>query len=506
MGRSTDHGAAVGSELTVTGGKYGLAVSLEELEEGARVLETVGRDAAETAVLVGATAVDPSMALAGMVAPAEYLAAEAAILDCAGHHGAAGISARVLATAEATRAAVMLYREGEQAAEELFDLTVTSVGVAIGASVPTPALAVGLLAPLVPRLPVIGDPITAAAVGVGLGLGQEVDELLVDVPGLVPAVAEGFDGLIIGLGLGTPALGTWLRWRSGRLGVPYPPRTQREALQVVIAATDGIALDESDHKVRVVPHPVGDGHVPRSVADLVDDSGPTSGGSRVRVIGVPRSDGSWTWVVDIPGTQTFAPQAGENPWDLTSNVLLAAGRQTLTTKAVTRALADAQQRTGSTGRSRVLLGGRSQGGLTAAALAANPSFRRRFHVTHVVTAGAPVADLDVPDDVSVLSLEHTEDLVPGLDGADNPDRESWVTVEREVGDVLGPDDGATDAHDSELYAQTAHLVDESHDPSLVAWREGASAYLDGAGGEPVVIDYAVDRVPIPSSAVAGSSP
>ncbi|WP_338750298.1 hypothetical protein [Janibacter alittae] len=506
MDTAPDPGRAVVPQLRVTGGKHGLAVSLEELEEGARVLETVARDVAEAAVHVGATAIDPALALAGTVAPVEYLAAEAAILDCAGTHGAAGVSAQVLATAEATRAAVLLYREGERAAEELFDVAATSVGAAVGVAVPTSALAIGLLAPLVPQLPVIGDPITAAAVGLGLGLGQEVDELLVDAPWLVPAVAEGLDGLIIGLGLGTPALGTWLRWRSGRLGVTYPPGTQQEALQVVLAATDGIVLDESDHKVQVVPHVVGGGRAPRSVADLVDDSGPTAGGSRVRVIGVPRDDGSWTWVVDVPGTQSFSPQAGDNPWDLTSNVLLAAGQQTLTSKAVTRALADAQQRTGSAGRSRVLLGGRSQGGLTAASLAADPHFRRRFHVTHVVTAGAPVARLDVPDDVSVLSLEHTEDLVPGLDGADNPDREGWVTVEREVGDVLGPDDGATDAHAAELYTQTGHLVDESHDPSLVAWRDGADAFLDGGGGDPVVIDYAVERVPGTPSSVAGSDP
>ncbi|WEV77867.1 hypothetical protein O9K63_14925 [Janibacter cremeus] len=492
-------------ELTVTGGAHGLAVSLEELEEGARVLEVAGRDVAETAVLVGATAVEPALALAGVIAPVEYVTAEAAVLDCA--RDAVGVSARVLATAEATRAAVGLYREGEQAAEALFDVAATSVGVTIGASVPTAALAVGLLTPLLlPRLPVLGAPATAALVGLGLGLGQEVDELLVHAPGLVPFVAEGFDGLVIGLGRGTPALGTWLRWRSGRLGVPYPPRTQQEALQVVIAATEGIALDESDQDVRVVPHVVTGVRAPRSVADLVDDSGPTSGGSRVRVVGVPRAEGSWTWVVDVPGTQSFDPRAGENPWDLTSNVLLAAGEQTLTMRAVTRALTDAQRRTGSGGRSRVLLGGRSQGGLTAAALAADPHFRRRFRVTHVVTAGAPVAGLDVPDDVSVLSLEHTEDPVAGLDGADNSDREDWVTVERRVADLLGPDDGATDAHATELYAQTARLVDESDDPSLAAWRAGADAFLDGEGGDPVVIDYAVERVPAGSAAVAGSVP
>lgn len=493
------------SELTVTGGAHGLAVSLEELEDGARVLDVIGRDVAETAVQIGATAVEPALALAGAVAPVEYLAAEAAVLACA--RDAAGASAQVLATAVGTRGAVVLYREGEQAAEALFDVAATSVGVAVGASVPTQALAAGLLTPLLlPRLPVLGAPATAALVGVGLGLSQEVDELLVHAPGLVPFVAEGFDGVVIGLGTGTPAFGTWLRWRSGRLGVPYPPRTQQEALQVVLAATEGIALDESDHEVRVVPHAVTDGRTPRGVADLVDDSGPTSGGPRVRVIGVPRADGSWTWVVDVPGTQSFSPGAGENPWDLTSNVLLAAGEQTLTMRAVTRALADAQQRTGSTGRSRVLLGGRSQGGLTAAALAADADFRRRFRVTHVVTAGAPVAGTDVPEDVSVLSLEHTEDPVAGLDGADNPDREGWVTVQRDVADELGPDDGSTDAHAAERYTQTARLVDQSDDPSLAAWRRGAEAFLDGGGGDPVVIDYAVERVPGGSSAVAGSVP
>lgn len=488
------------SPITVTGGRYGLAVCLEELEAGARVLQDLGTDVAETAVLVGATAVEPSLALAGLVAPGAYLAAEGAILDCAGPRGAAGASARILATAEATRAAVVLYREGEQAAEALFDLGVSSVGYALGASVPTSALAAGLAAPavgsLVARVPFVGPWSAGVAGDIGMALGQETDEFLLDHPALVPAAAEGLDGLVVGLGAGTPALGAWLRWRSGRLGVPYPPRTEQEALQVIIAATRGIALDESDQRVRVTAHPVGGGRGPRSVAELVDDQGPTSGGQQVRVIGTPRPDGSWTWVVDVPGTQTFAPVAGSNPWDLTSNVLLASGGQTLTMQAVARALADAQRRTGSTGRSRVLLGGRSQGGLTAAALAADPDFRRRFGVTHVVTAGAPVAGIDVPADVSVLSLEHTEDLVAGLDGADNPDHESWVTVEREVHDVLGPDAGATDAHDGELYTQTARLVDESADPSLVAWRESAGAYLDGDGGEPVVIDYAVERVPV----------
>lgn len=491
------------TEITVRGGAHGLAVCLEELEQAGRVLEVIGRDVAEIAAVVAGCGLDPGLALVGMTAPAEYLAAEAAVLACAGPRGAAGASARILTTAETTRAAALLYREGEEAAESLFDTVATSAGVALGlAAVPLLLGAGTVLGPAVLRSPAV----RGGAIGIVVGLGHEADGLLLDHPWLVTAAADGVDGLIIGLGQGLPAVGTWLAWRAGRLGVPYPPRSQQEALGVILAATRGVALDESDDEVRVTAHTVGEGRAPRSVADLVADDGPTGGGTDVRLTGVPRSDGSWTWVVDVPGTQTFSPSAGANPWDLTSDVLLVAGQQTLTMRAVTRALADAQARTGSTGRSRVMLAGHSQGGLTAAALAADPAFRRRFDVTHVVTSGAPVAAIGVPRDVSVLSLEHSGDLVPGLDGKENPDGESWVTVERDVADVLDPDAGATDAHDTELYAETAHLVDVSDDPSLEVWRDGAADFLDDGGGEPIVIDYEVARVPAGPPAVAGSSP
>ena len=162
--------------------------------------------------------------------------------------------------------------------------------------------------------------------------------------------------------------------------------------------------------------------------------------------------------------------------------------------AVERALADARRRVGDTGPPRVMAAGHSHGGITAAALAANPDLRRRLGITHVVTSGAPVASLGVPEDVSVLSLEHTEDLVPGLEGAANPDRAGWVTVERSLADDLGRDARATQAHDSGRYAETARLVDASEDPSLAAWRQGAAPFVGTAGTPTVTIDYDVERI------------
>lgn len=483
------------TDLDVRGGAFGLSVQLAELERAAGTLLSVGREVAEVAVAVGLTAGDPALALAGIVAPVELARAEHAILGCAGPRGAAGVAAEITATGTATRAAVSTYRLGEEAVEGLFDAAATTLGTAIGVTVaPTLAGAAAALGPgAAIALEVPGA--REAAVAVGLGAGRELDGILRDHPWLVPAAADGLDGLVLGAGLGLPAMGTWMCWRSGRLGVPYPPRDREQALDVILAATQGVALDESEHDVAVRVHRQGRAPAPTSVADLVAPDGPTSGGSRVRVSGVPRADGTWSWVVDVPGTQTFDPRAGDDPWDLTSNVLLSAERQTLTTQAVARALADAQRRAGDSGRSRVMLTGHSQGGLTAAALAAEPTFRARHEVTHVVTSGAPIANLDVPEDVSVLSLEHTEDLVHGLEGADNPDRETWVTVRRDLEGVLDPEGGATDAHRASHYAETARLVDASDDPSLAVWRRGASDFLDGEGREAVVLDYDIERAP-----------
>ena len=482
------------AEIRVSGGTAGLSVALDELEAAADRLGRVATEVGEVAVAVGLVGFDPRVQLAALTAPLEYLAVERAVLTCAGPTGAAGLSVDVAATGVATQAAVRAYREGERAVEALADAVATEVGRWVGRSVAPVALGVAVAATPVAAVVLSTPAGRDAAVAVGLGLGQEVDEILFDHPWLVPAAADGLDGLLIGLGEGLPALGVLLAWRSGRAGVPYPPRNEADALGVVLAATRGIALDESGRSVRVSARPSFAGRPPAGVADLVSNHGPISGGSRVRVTGIRGPDGSWSWVVDVPGTQTFDPRAGENPWDMTTNALLVAGRRPLVMQAVARALDDARRRAGDTSTtSRVMLTGHSQGGLTAAALAADPTFRSRHRVTHVVTSGAPVASLAVPEEVSVLSLEHDEDLVPGLEGADNPDRRGWVTVERSLADDLGPDGRASQAHDNATYVDTARLVDASDDPSVQAWRDVAAPFVGSPLATTVTTDYDVAR-------------
>lgn len=482
------------AEIRVRGGAAGLGVALDELEAAADGLGRVATEMGEVAIAVGLVGFDPRVQLAALTAPLEYLAVERAVLTCAGPTGAGGLSVDVAATGVATRAAVRAYREGERAVEALADAVATEVGRWVGRSVAPVALGVAVAAAPVAAVVLSTPAGRDAAVAVGLGLGQEVDEILFDHPWLVPAAADGLDGLLIGLGEGLPALAVLLAWRSGRAGVPYPPRHQADAVGIVLAATRGIALDESGRSVSVRARPSVAGRPPAGVADLVSNHGPTSGGSRVRVTGIRGPDGSWSWVVDVPGTQTFDPRAGDNPWDMTTNALLVAGRRPLVMQAVAQALDDARRRAGDTSAtSRVMLTGHSQGGLTAAALAADPTFRSRHRVTHVVTSGAPAASLAVPEEVCVLSLEHDEDLVPGLEGDDNPDRRGWVTVERSLADDLGPDGRASQAHDNAAYVDTARLVDASEDPSVQAWRDGAAPFVGSPLATTVTTDYDVAR-------------
>jgi hypothetical protein len=191
---------------------------------------------------------------------------------------------------------------------------------------------------------------------------------------------------------------------------------------------------------------------------------------------VERPGGSRAWVVAIPGTQEWDPVPASDPLDLTAGVTSLAAGPTAASALVVRALDLAGARRGEP----VLLAGHSLGGMLAAQLAADPAVRARFSVACVVTAGAPVARYPVPEAIPVLSLEHADDVVPALDGEANPDRAGWVTVRRPSGARAYPPDPAA-AHDAVGYAATGALVDDSADPSLVAWRAALAPFVAGPG-------------------------
>jgi pimeloyl-ACP methyl ester carboxylesterase len=216
--------------------------------------------------------------------------------------------------------------------------------------------------------------------------------------------------------------------------------------------------------------------------------------------------------VEIPGTHVWNPSTGSDPFDVTSCVHTLAGHSSAAGATVLAALRQA----GASRDEPVLLAGHSLGGMTAAQLAADPAVRRSLHITHVVTAGAPVALSGVPGDVHVLSIEHSDDLVPRLDGAQNPDRPGWVTVSRPATDLPQPpgpgsEPSTADAHprlavthDAAGYARTAARVDASADPSLLAYRAELTPFLDRPGATAVSWDVTGRRV-FPVDAATGAA-
>lgn len=508
------------SDIEVRGGAGGIAVALDDLALAASRLRSLAGDVLDLAATLTALGVHPALAPTAVLAPGETLAVEGEILRLAGPSGLLGEAASLRTLAETVDLATDLYRAGEAGARHLVERVDRATGLALGLAVPTvvlPALTTVVLGAAVLRSPPLSPSGTAGFLGHVIGLaraaprhvGGTVDEALFEHPWLLERAAAGAEGAVVGLGLGLPPGGIYLAWASRQGGVAYPPTTQEGAVAVINAAGGGRFFDESAFDVVTTPRPVDTTgwRRPGSLADLVGEDAAVSGQGAVRVSGVPLTDGRYVWVVDIPGTQTFTPVPGSNPFDQTSNQLLEAGERTLTMTAVTRALSDAKRRAGRGASGRddpVMTLGHSQGGITAAALSADPVFRARHPgISHVTTTGAPIGGIAVPRGVRVLSVEHRQDLVPALDGRRNPAHGDWVTVSRALPEPAGAEGRASGAHASELYVGTAETIDRSaaDDPSLRTWREGAGPFLGGAGGEVdpsrpvVVVDYDVRRVP-----------
>lgn len=448
--------------LDVTGGVGGVGAALEDLgAAAARLLEVAGEVTEVVAALLTA-GVGADLVTVALTRPVDAARVGAELGDLAGPTGLTADAAALLALAVSVRAAVATYAAGEEAVTLLVESAQDTAVLALS------------------RQPVALGAAVAAADWAGLDVAAAADRLLFVAPWLAD-LAGGVEGVFAG---------------------PATPFDYEDGLALLAgAAAGGGLLTEAGHRVEVVPvGPVSPVSVaPAGLADLVGMQagleGPGDEPDRVRVVQVPQADGSSAWLVVVPGTQAWSPRAGPNPADLTSDVLLMAQRETLLAAGVEEALERAQ---GSAGRQglgdAVLLAGHSQGGIVAATLAADPGFRRRQHVTHVVTSGAPIARLPLPPGVSVLALEHRQDAVPRLEGEANRDRRQWVTVTRDLREgTLVRTAGAS--HAGSLYRETAALADASGSRSLAAWRDGSRAFFAGAQHGPVTVrDFRVERV------------
>ncbi|NEN06023.1 hypothetical protein G3T36_09060 [Diaminobutyricibacter tongyongensis] len=204
----------------------------------------------------------------------------------------------------------------------------------------------------------------------------------------------------------------------------------------------------------------------------IDDIG-KDGFATIRVITNTDQEGRITsYIVQIPSTQSFDLQRMTAPSDLTADLhSMVGGRQT----ALARAVLDSMEAAGipaDPDGPPILLAGFSLGGITAASLASSDT---SYNIRQVITAGSPIARFSIPDDVDVIALEATQDIVCATDGATNP--VEWTTLRKSAPYFAGESPGSLIrpdiAHNLDRYARMA-----ANNPELGADSKVAR-YFDG---------------------------
>lgn len=411
---------------TVHGGAAGLSARTDDMVELSRVYDEVGDDlrscAARLAAVVLGLSDQPELVVAAVLSPATAARAAYETGDAAG--ALVPLAVTTEGAAAFLRMAAESYRAAdaamERAAQGLQDTTGFALGVA------APGLAFAALAGyggsrvLEEAAEGVGWDAGARGVRAGRdGAAGWASSVLLDHPGAVEHVVGGAAGLQQGLLAWLPPGARQLV--DARLGYP---RTYEEVLASIgLLFPDGRPVLGRGGQ----PQP-GDERAPATVRELLDGvdrrQGPLSVPGEIGVVQLRGADGQVRWVVQLPGTQSWALRPGELARDTGTNVHTMAGASTVYMRGVHEALA----RAGVGADDPVMLVGHSQGGMTAAALAADVSFRESFSVTHVVTAGSPIARTTVPHDVQVLALENVHDLVPRLDGQRNESAGNVTTV------------------------------------------------------------------------------
>ena len=423
------------------GGPGGTTVHLDDLRRLATLFRQEARELAEVGWRSRGRCLDPDLALSAGLSPGSAAAAEAAILRAvASPGGALGAAAASEALATSLEAAAGAYEHAEAAAETAWTVLDDELG-----------LQVGLRAPAIGAVGVVGVSAChlgaeAPQVGSACGAtGNLLQSTLTGHPELVEHLIHGGGGLLTGMSLWAgPA--ARLVWPGG-----VPPVTTRSASRGVqrlfvdgtpVVRTRSASDDPGPPAWRADPEGVA------GVGALVQSLGTTAGlpGGAVDVRRVttrgPGGSRRTAYIVNIPGTDSWLPPPRQ--WrsrsapDLGGNLRLVGDQSTVYSRGVVEVMA----RAGIPRDAPVLLVGHSEGGMTAYKVAEEQRRLRLhpgegsgnggFNVTHVITAGSPLATMSPPHGVKVLSLEASGDLVKDLDGGPNPDRLDHLTVRFEL--------------------------------------------------------------------------
>jgi pimeloyl-ACP methyl ester carboxylesterase len=408
----------MGWPLSVRGGTNGVVAHYDDMMAAARLFARAGGDTAAASVALHGYLIGPDVLASAALDPigaARFEATLMAALD--GPGGLTWLAARCAATDVGLRAAAAAYLGADRLDERLepeLDAVARAPKAALDAAVRLSG----------------GDP------------GGALQKLITDDPQLAD----------LGIGVAGDVLGAGSVAAGARLvGLPFADGMPR--------VTD-LGGD----------HGLG---APRSLEDLLAGLARRDEG-RPGEVDVHFLDGGSARkvVVDIPGTKDWSLALHSS--DVTSIATnLRALRGAVTTYE--RGVLEAMRRAGVGPDDDVLMVGHSEGGMVAVNAARRAAASGEFRVRHVVTAGAPLGLIagNVPAGVNVLALENDGDVVPRLDGAENPDRLNitTVTAHRGHGDVI-----ANHSLD-DAYLAAARDLDASDDPSVRDYLGGLTGFL-----------------------------
>ncbi len=450
----------------VTGGVAGMAATYAAVRALADHYDAAGDRMRGWAATGGRTLADPDLAESAPLSPLTFAEAEEKVLAATtGVHGILVESVVYETDALLVRTTVEAFEECDRIVRGAFQTLDYLVGRAIGYDVAAAApyaVALGVVAtPAVwatwSSLPEWARDDVRRDGDVAAGLTQE---WLDEHPAAEQHLIDGSGGLLDGLLAGTATL---LPAAALGLSAFHPTTVDAAADLAGLYAPEGPphVRRRRDLTVRLGGVP------PRDLAGLMhhlaetDHLSPSDrpgGRGTIEVQTLHAPDGSVRYVVYLPGTDdlTTTPLSQDSDVrDLATDLHLMAGHDTTYAEGIQQAMT----RAGIGPHDPVLLAGHSQGGMEAAAMLSHGT---RFHITHVVTAGAPIAQVHgYPPGSHVLSFENRGDVVPLLDGQDNPDSRQQVTVQF--------DDHETSVagnHTLHHYVRGAAAADASADPSI----------------------------------------
>lgn len=459
-----------GPEITITGGGDGVGANVEAMRATAQQLSIATDTLGGIAGRARDDATSGALLRTVIFSPGSAAYAEGALLQAAG--SATGLVLRLDAQVLLLRSRADLFELADAGGDLVTDVGQTILAPFVLGGIITTSIQAGLAGGLLSTPAAIGDILSGDAdpgealdmilAGATGGAKDNAMTLLSRFPGATDTITGGLPRFLQLLSIAAPGPGK-----------PLPGDLQGliRMLQGPLAS-HGYGLDRhvtvGPERRKGLVEPQSLQSILRSVAEMEGRFGPEKAGEASRGSGVtikqipgdpPR------WIVEIPGTTSWDPVTGKDPADLTSNGQLMNRRG-----AQLAALRDAMKAAGIGPDDPVLVAGHSQGGIAAAALASDAEARTRYNITNVLTAGSPIADMPIPRDVNVISIEHEQDPVPRLEGDDNPDRPNWTTVHRDVGDVEGVSSNPIAAHNGSLYAETAGAIpdrnQQSFDPFL----------------------------------------